>query len=289
MVESPLQTNLRRRDYVNIISVEVFYRFIDFGHNFEVHDNLDFKGLYESEEYTHEMESDLYRTIMMKKGDGVSMDIDSTGNLHTIKIFLIFSTDGEADWSLIGLIRGWIDSHFRNKQNEDYSFAGVEITKEGLIVELQDVVFRELAPNLINELNENGMKCDIVGHKKRSYDNGSGDYREAILFFVASSIAGGVTWDIIKPLFLKVYRKFTDEIGSMERHKSFNSARLIDSISELTGENQLNSIITDVNTNVETGLTRVILQTRNSRIYVTCDDNENITNYRVEEITQTRI
>lgn len=75
----------------------------------------------------------------------------------------------------------------------------------------------------------------------------------------------------------------------MERHKSFNSARLIDSISELTGENQLNSIITDVNTNVETGLTRVILQTRNSRIYVTCDDNENITNYRVEEITQTRI
>lgn len=48
--------------------------------------------------------------------------------------------------------------------------------------------------------NENGIKYEALNISKSSFDGGASGATEKLLYFVLSSAASGLTWDIIKPI-----------------------------------------------------------------------------------------
>jgi len=273
---------------MNRIKFEIYNRFIDFAGNFEIRDEQKFDGIFKSDNYTDEFESELFSLIMMQKGDGVSMDISSSNNFHEIKIYLIYPEDTIDDITLIGVIQQWCNDKFI-ATNEEFDILGVNIKEDGLIVELSDVYYPKLKEALIDEFEKNNIVCEVISHEKRAYEQGAGDYREQIFLFIASAIGSGMSWDIAKSLILKVYHRFTDETESISSHKAFNGEKLKEFVSGMSGENTINMNITNFRIDPETNLYNIVIQSRNRKFYVTCDQKQSVIDFRVEDKIQTGI
>ncbi|MEW4425914.1 hypothetical protein AB1I68_00305 [Paenibacillus pabuli] len=270
------------------IRFEIYNRFVDFAGNFDIHDELKFNGIFKSDDYTDEFERELFSLIMMQKGDGVSMDISSSKNFHEIKIYLIYPEDTMDDTNLINVIQQWCNDKFV-ATNEEFDIQGVNIKEDGLIVELSDVYYPKLKESLIAEFEKNNIVCEVISHEKRAYEQGAGDYREQIYLFIASAIGSGMSWDIAKSLILRVYHRFTDETESIAKHKAFNGEKLLEFVSEMSGEIKTNLNITSFTIDPETNFSNIVIQSRNRKFYLTCDQKQSVIDFRVENKIQTGI
>ena len=274
---------------MKIIRLEVYYEFLDFNaEDYYVRGlELALCNIYKTEIWNHKFEKELFNQIMEIKLDGVSMDVTSSGNLISIEIHLIYPVDSKVNIKLVETISDWCNEKFISSVEE--SLSNLRITEEGLLIELVDIYDTEFINDLVEEVNKSGLVCNVVSHQKHTYERGAGDYREAIVLFIASAIGGGIIWDITKGILAKYYDSYILHSDSIKRHKSFDSQNLINKMAELANENPNNMIITNISGNDETGYKDFIIQSRYIRIFVSCDDDLDVKDYRIENLTQTRI
>lgn len=128
--------------------------------------------------------------------------------------------------------------------------------------------------------NENCIKYEALNISKSSFDGGASGVTEKLLYFIISSAASGLTWDIIKPILVGniAFPLKSVTMNALDKY-NFNILRKV--VADRIREEEKNIILIELHK--KNSKLSLEFRAQNIKIYITCDDNYNIIDFKLVE------
>lgn len=128
--------------------------------------------------------------------------------------------------------------------------------------------------------NKNDIKYEVLNISKSSFDGGASGAAENLIYFIMSSVASGVTWDIIKPILTKNLALPIQSI-TMKTMDKYNFNKLRKVVADRIRAEERSLILTEMHK--KNSKLNLEFRALNKKIYITCDGNYNIIDFKIVE------
>jgi hypothetical protein len=223
----------------------------------------------------NEFEEKLTYAIMVGKGDGLELQIDSVGNNHYIDIVLLLGDETDEEYNIDYILE------FLNQFDEGNAINGDKISNFGSYIYLQYAP--EDTKEITGILEEQGVHAEIITHTRSRFERGASDYWVAFLIGLAST----ATYESLRFVSGKVKEVFNNEYRDLH-FGELNIDRVRSRLSYQTGVNEHDLILISFE-EIENGQYKVIFRKRYEKISVIINENGDILSFQKHEPTQTRV
>jgi hypothetical protein len=206
-----------------------------------------------SDSFSSESVDQLNRLILKIKGDWVSFECRNNADNYYIKANLIFHhlelNDFEQEivtdiTTKCEIFLKNIQSILNNEIESNADQLSEIIDQDGIIIQVIERGGWGIANSVDALLTSENIKYRTINHRQTRFDGGASGGSEELLLFIASSVASGITWDVMKELILMQLDISADYLKStFIENKKFK--RLRKTISERIGEDHKDLILTE--------------------------------------------
>lgn len=231
---------------------------------------------------------DFLKSIMKIKRDWFQINRNKILGTCFVTIDLIFhgkEMDLEDNYLLNNIMKIIDDNIQKNRNTEDIiiNLESENFNEEGFFIYFDendssvDVSYLELEKIFI----DNNIEFKRVSLESNQFEGGSGSYIENALYFVISSMASGVLWDIIRPQIESLFRGIKEACFNKSERKDF--LRIRKDVSEKTGIKEELLLVSQISKK-ENNNTKYVFKTPEKVIKVIVDDKCNIIDMEVDKI-----
>ncbi|MCM3271155.1 hypothetical protein [Paenibacillus elgii] len=274
---------------MNYFIVNIFNQFYFFNEDSEKRsqDFLISSKYYLREEYDSDVENETITKIILAKGDGVFLDINSLGNKHFFNVYFLewhdeyiqenyfkYNTDATQkieEWFQNQYIEAsenaFQDMIYSEQKNEDGYFVTASFS---------DIWYK--GEELLRELDEKNVSYEVVRYSKSSFNKGASGFGETVIIWVAKKF-GDLVWDSVK-------KKVTGDRATITSSPSIDY--LIDYITETLNESKIHLELTGIDI-LESGDNQISFSTPFKDIIIICDKKYKVKSLKVNNKTQTGI
>lgn len=232
-------------------------------------------GTYVTNLDINEFEDKLTYVIMVEKGDGLELEIDSVGSNHFIDIVLLLGDENDEEYNIDHIL------DFLNQFDEANAIDGDKINNFGSYIYLRYAP--EDTKEITGILEKQGVHAEIITHTRSRFERGASDYWVAFLIGLAST----ATFESLRFVSGKLKEKFNNEYRDVH-FGELNIDRVRNQLSYQTGVNEHDLIIISFE-EIENGQYKVIFRNRYEKISVITNKNGGISRFEKHELTQTRV
>jgi len=232
-----------------------YYRVISFSkkHNFEseVYPILDFK--YSLQKINKQFLDKIYGLILKTKGDWVDFDLNMFNKNYYLKITLVYhnelsTNDIKINTNVIDVCKEFIESTGGKKDVDDSSNNSDVLSDiledEGFIINIAeedgDYILNYNDINLI--FKENNIQYSILNINDFQRECGASMGAQDLLYFIVSSSASGITWDLIKNIYKTRIKPNSDAI-KLCIYDKFSFKRMRKTIAERIKKDEKNLVL----------------------------------------------
>lgn len=241
--------------------------------------------------FNNEKIEELRALIMRVKGDWISFKYAFFNETYYVDVYLIFRNKTlsvnqeeivkniilQCGEFLLKNKYGAIDININNSDK-----LSKLLEEDGFILSISENDGSGLLNNKEIEkvFNENDIKYEVLNIGKSSFDGGASGAAENLIYFIMSSAASGVTWDIMKPILTGNLALPIQSITMKVMDKyNFNKLRKI--VADRIRVEERSLILTEMHK--KNSKLNLEFRTSNKKIHITCDSNYNIIDFKVEE------
>ena len=176
----------------------------------------------------------LHIEIIHAKGDWMNFNTNVVGDNYYIQANLIFnSTDlSEDNKQIIKNVIKKCESFFEDMQltttttttttNNNFEL----LNEDGFLIKAHEEGGGRILQDLKQVFSSQDISFKIIRHQQSRFDGGASGGFEEVLLFVASSIASGITWDVLKGMLInKLEPKFESIKSTFMDNKEFKKLR----------------------------------------------------------------
>ncbi|WP_193065400.1 hypothetical protein [Oceanobacillus oncorhynchi] len=263
---------------------------IDFNsENFEEYLNyIESFKFYTNKPFEEKVE-ELFISILKIKGDWAHYDLITNENILIVDYDLLFTstTLTDSDKKVIDMVLNTtkqlienikvstvIDSHDIFKSDKDNN------EDKGIILKLEK--HGEVTTDhkeIETYLNNKNIKYSVVSKNSSHTESGAGGGGSELLLFIATTIASGVTWDMLKMGLSQIMPPFEGTTFKVLESYHFKRVRNIVANRSKIDKNEL--ILIDFIKNEDEGLIQMVFKANKKYIYICCDTKYNTLVYKL--------